>query len=86
MAGKANPFPGSGNTLTPDSVRSQVSASLTALGTPTLDILYLHAPDIHTPIELTLEGTLCWQCQLRLLIVMFTSSYCMRLLLFGDNM
>ncbi len=56
VATKANPFPGYNVSLRPESVRAQMAASLDALKAPSCDIYYLHAPDIHTPIEATLEG------------------------------
>jgi len=37
---------------------SQLDESLTDMGVDSVDILYLHAPDLSTPIEKTLEGVL----------------------------
>lgn len=53
---KVNPFPTYGESLTPESVRAQWALTSAALGVSSVDILYLHAPDITTPIEDTLEG------------------------------
>lgn len=39
-----------------DNVHAQAKAIREALKTECVDILYLHAPDIHTPIEATLEA------------------------------
>lgn len=56
IASKANPFATHDLTLSADSVRSQVRASLAALGIPRLQLLYLHAPDPSTPISETLDA------------------------------
>jgi aryl-alcohol dehydrogenase-like predicted oxidoreductase len=56
VASKVNPFPSYGESLTPESVKAQAAAILESLKTPKVDILYLHAPDIHNPIEATLAG------------------------------
>lgn len=34
----------------------QTEESLTDMGVASVDILYLHAPDLDTPVERTLEG------------------------------
>lgn len=60
VASKVNPFPTYGESLTPESVRAQAAASLAALDATSVDILYLHAPDVLTPIEVTLEGERSW--------------------------
>jgi len=52
IAGKANPHHFGG--LTPDSVTRQLHTSLERLGSDSLDLFYLHMPDLGTPIELTL--------------------------------
>jgi hypothetical protein len=56
VASKVNPFPTYGESLTPESVKAQAAAILESLKMPKVDILYLHAPDIHTPVEATLAG------------------------------
>ena len=56
IATKVNPFPGRGASLSPSSVASQFGQSLAALGTKSVDVLYLHAPDPFTPLEQTLEA------------------------------
>lgn len=56
VATKVNPFPGYNDDLTPDNVRAQSAACLDALRCDSTDILYLHAPDVNTPIEATLEA------------------------------
>jgi aflatoxin B1 aldehyde reductase len=53
LATKANPW-GEGG-LRPRSVRRQLEASLQRLRTDSVDLFYLHAPDLKTPIETTLE-------------------------------
>lgn len=52
LAGKANPAGGNG--LTPESVTSQLNTSLDRLGKDSLDLFYLHMPDLNTPIIDTL--------------------------------
>jgi aflatoxin B1 aldehyde reductase len=54
LATKANPF-GGGN-LRPESIVLQVETSLRRLKTDSVDLLYLHAPDLKTRIEVTLEA------------------------------
>lgn len=54
LAGKANPWVSNG--LTPDSVTDQLNTSLKRLNTDSIDLFYLHAPDLDTPIELTLSS------------------------------
>lgn len=53
LATKANPW-GEGG-LRPESVRSQLETSLRRLQTESVDLFYLHAPDLKTPIEVTLK-------------------------------
>jgi aflatoxin B1 aldehyde reductase len=53
IATKANPFPP--NSLKPESLIEQTNTSLQCLQMPSVDILYLHAPDHNTPIQQTLE-------------------------------
>ncbi|XP_023365485.1 aflatoxin B1 aldehyde reductase member 2 isoform X2 [Otolemur garnettii] len=54
IATKANPW--DGNSLKPDSLRSQLETSLKRLQCPRVDLFYLHAPDHGTPIEETLRA------------------------------
>lgn len=54
LATKANPLGGGG--LGPEEIVSQVSTSLRRLKTDCIDLLYLHAPDPKTPIEVTLAA------------------------------
>jgi aryl-alcohol dehydrogenase-like predicted oxidoreductase len=56
IASKANAFPLYNKSLSAESVRGQMASTLAALRAPSVDIYYLHAPDIHTPIEETLAG------------------------------
>jgi aryl-alcohol dehydrogenase-like predicted oxidoreductase len=42
--------------LSPAVITAAVEQSLSRLGVDVIDIYYLHAPDRHTPIELTLDG------------------------------
>lgn len=56
FSSKANAFADYNKSLAPESVREQSDAILTALQLPSTDIFYLHAPDIHTPIEDTLAA------------------------------
>lgn len=53
MAGKINP---AGGGLTPTAVDHQLTTSLARLGRDKLDLLYLHSPDLDTPIETTLAA------------------------------
>lgn len=54
LATKANPWSGGG--LSPESVRSQLETSLRRLQSESVDLFYLHAPDLQTPIETTLRA------------------------------
>ena len=53
LASKVNPWNDAG--LQPDQVSRQLNESLRRLGTDHLDLLYLHSPDLDTPVEDTLE-------------------------------
>jgi aflatoxin B1 aldehyde reductase len=69
LATKAHPSAAAENTkgLTPAAIRSQLETSLKRLKMDYVDLLYLHAPDNSTPLEVTLaaceelrsEGKLC---------------------------
>jgi aflatoxin B1 aldehyde reductase len=54
LATKAHPLNGGG--LGPESIVKQVNTSLRRLKTDYVDLLYLHAPDPKTQIEVTLEA------------------------------
>ena len=54
IAGKANPWVDDG--LSPASVRHQLETSLARLNTDSLNLFYLHAPDLNTPITDTLKA------------------------------
>ncbi|XP_053431675.1 aflatoxin B1 aldehyde reductase member 3 [Nycticebus coucang] len=54
IATKANPL--YGNSLKPDSLRSQLETSLKRLQCPRVDLFYLHMPDHSTPVETTLRA------------------------------
>lgn len=54
IAGKANPRGGNG--LTAESVNTQLTTSLQRMGKESLDLFYLHSPDLDTPIIDTLEA------------------------------
>ncbi len=54
LATKANPWEEGG--LCPASVRLQLETSLRRLQTESVDLFYLHAPDLKTPIESTLAA------------------------------
>ena len=54
IAGKANPWAEQG--LTPASVEKQLTTSLQRLGRQNLDLFYLHAPDLNTPVIDTLAA------------------------------
>lgn len=54
IAGKANPREPGG--LAPESIERQLATSLERLSTDALDLFYLHAPDLDTPIERTLAA------------------------------
>ncbi len=56
VASKANPIPGHGISLRPDSVIQQMKETLIALKSNSVDIFYLHMPDHATSIEKTLEA------------------------------
>lgn len=53
LASKVHPWNDFG--LQPDQVEKQLNECLTRLGSDYLDLLYLHSPDLETPIEKTLE-------------------------------
>ena len=54
LATKANPLGGGG--LGPENIVKQVNTSLRRLRTDYVDLLYLHAPDPKTEIQITLEA------------------------------
>lgn len=54
IAGKANPSGGNG--LSAESVTDQLTTSLERLGRQSLDLFYLHMPDLNTPIIDTLAA------------------------------
>ena len=54
LAGKANPWAENG--LTPKSVKLQLNTSLERLNASSLDLFYLHAPDLSVPIIDTLSS------------------------------
>ena len=54
IAGKANPWRDDG--LSAKSVKHQLSTSLSRLNTSSLDLFYLHAPDLNVPIVDTLSA------------------------------
>jgi len=54
LATKVNPYSKAG--LQPEEIIEQLETSLRRLQTGWVDILYLHAPDNRTPIELTMEA------------------------------
>ena len=53
IASKVNPWNDQG--LQPDQVEKQMGEILRRLGSDYVDLLYLHSPDLDTPIEQTLE-------------------------------
>jgi len=53
IASKVNPWNDYG--MQPDQVSRQMSEILRRLGTDYIDLLYLHSPDLSTPVEKTLE-------------------------------
>jgi len=54
LASKVNPWHDDG--LQPAEVKRQMSETLQRLGSDSVDLLYLHSPDLDTPIEQTLEA------------------------------
>ena len=56
VATKANPFKDYNKDLRPSNVVAQLQASLSAMEADSVDLFYLHAPDLSTPIEATLEA------------------------------
>lgn len=52
LATKVNSF--DGGSLRPESIARQLETSLRRLRTDSVDLLYLHAPDLKTPMEVTL--------------------------------
>jgi len=56
IATKANPFPNSGKSLKPESIKMQMQTSFKNLGVDRVDIFYLHAPDYKNPIEASLQA------------------------------
>ena len=53
LATKMNPWTGGG--LGPEELTKQLELSLKRLKTDHVDLLYLHAPDLKTPVEVTLD-------------------------------
>ncbi len=53
IASKVNPW--NDNGLQPAQVKTQLAETLQRLGTESLDLLYLHSPDLDTPVTQTLE-------------------------------
>ena len=53
IASKVNPWNDGG--LQPAEVKRQMSGILQRLGSDSVDLLYLHSPDLETPVEQTLE-------------------------------
>lgn len=56
ISSKVNPFKGYNDNLSPENILKQSKEILSALGRPSTEILYLHAPDITVPIEDTLQA------------------------------
>jgi aflatoxin B1 aldehyde reductase len=56
LATKANPWPEWDESLSAPAVRLQLETSLAVLGRESVELFYLHAPDIATPIEETLQA------------------------------
>lgn len=54
IASKVNPW--NDNGLQPDQVKQQMAEILQRLGTDRVDLLYLHSPDLDTPVAQTLES------------------------------
>lgn len=54
LAGKANPAVEGG--LSPESIERQLTTSLKRLGLPSLDLFYLHSPDLAMPIRDSLQA------------------------------
>ncbi len=61
IASKVNPWNDQG--LQPAQVKKQLQESLNRLKTDHIDLLYLHSPDLETPIEQTLEA--CYEAYLQ---------------------
>lgn len=55
LATKANPWAEWDESLSAHAVRLQLETSLRALGRSSVDLFYLHAPDVTTPIRETLQ-------------------------------
>ena len=53
IASKVNPWDGEG--LQPEEIRKQLEEILRRLGRDNIDLLYLHSPDLETPVVRTLE-------------------------------
>jgi aflatoxin B1 aldehyde reductase len=53
---KVNPFKGYNENLSPENVNMQTDSILSALNCDGVNVMYLHAPDHTTPIELTLDA------------------------------
>jgi len=56
IASKANPSVLPHKSLSKESVLAQCNISLQKLGIPSIDLYYLHMPDIHTDLDDTLAG------------------------------
>jgi aflatoxin B1 aldehyde reductase len=54
LASKVNPWHDDG--LQPSEVKRQMAEILQRLGSDSVDLLYLHSPDLETPVEQTLEA------------------------------
>ncbi len=54
LASKVNPWNERG--LRPEQVKKQFGEILQRLGSDSIDLLYLHSPDLETPVEQTLEA------------------------------
>ncbi|UCH40846.1 MAG: aldo/keto reductase, partial [Gammaproteobacteria bacterium] len=54
LATKVNPWNDAG--LRPEQVHKQLNESLERLGCEQVDLLYLHSPDLETPVEQTLQA------------------------------
>lgn len=60
IAGKVNPWSEHG--LKPEEIERQLEISLKRLNTDFVDLLYLHSPDLNTPVEQTLEACFKLYC------------------------